>query len=403
MNENMTRKGFVALTGATGLAAFLAACGGSSSSSSSSSAAGSGDTAAGGSAAAAGFDPASEPGGPIEIYTWAGYDDSPKDGLPAMWSQYQSGDYNTASPLKFTFLEDDQQALAKVASGYAPDIIHPCIAYTQQWKDAGLIQPLDLALLPDWDGIPDPIKAGGVIDGTPYHVPFDVGFSCLTYDADKINFDKVGGKESWEVLLDSTFKGRMALFSDDVSIIKIGHLINKGAVNPNVLTQDEIDAAKATALKIKPNLRNYWTSQTDTVNDFVNGNLDATYTWPDGYWKIKTHPKMKGRNIKYMQPTQGRLAWVCGMVLSAATKQPGRATLAMASADTPAAAAALTDDFQYASGQQKGVMDLIKNKDLVKAFQIDDPKAWAPPFAWFEAPLPNYKDFVAAGEEVKSA
>ncbi|MEI7438653.1 MAG: hypothetical protein WCK20_03175, partial [Thermoleophilia bacterium] len=98
-----------------------------------------------------------------------------------------------------------------------------------------------------------------------------------------------------------------------------------------------------------------------------------------------------------------RLAWVCGMVLSAATKQPGRATLAMASADTPAAAAALTDDFQYASGQQKGVMDLIKNKDLVKAFQIDDPKAWAPPFAWFEAPLPNYKDFVAAGEEVKSA
>ncbi|MEI6625132.1 MAG: ABC transporter substrate-binding protein, partial [Thermoleophilia bacterium] len=254
MNENMTRKGFVALTGATGLAAFLAACGGSSSSSSSGAA--SGDTAAGSSAAAAGFDPASEPGGPIEIFTWAGYDANEKDGLPAMWEQYQKGEYNSASPLKFTFLEDDQQALAKVASGYAPDIIHPCIAYTQQWKDAGLIQPLDLALLPDWDGIPDPIKAGGVIDGTPYHMPFDVGFSCLTYDADKINFDKVGGKESWEVLLDSTFKGRMALFSDDVAIIKIGHLINKGAVDPNVMTQEEIDAAKATALKIKPNLRN---------------------------------------------------------------------------------------------------------------------------------------------------
>ena len=157
MNENMTRKGFVALTGATGLAAFLAACGGSSSSSSSGAA--SSDTAAGSSAAAAGFDPATEPGGPIEVFTWAGYDDSPKDGLPAMWEQYQKGEYNSASPLKFTFLEDDQQALAKVASGYAPDIIHPCIAYTQQWKDAGLIQPLDLALLPDWDGIPDAIKA----------------------------------------------------------------------------------------------------------------------------------------------------------------------------------------------------------------------------------------------------
>ena len=135
-------------------------------------------------AGSTGFDPASEPGGEIEIFTWAGYDDSPEEGLPAMWEQYKAGEYASASPLKWTFLEDDQQALAKVASGYNPDIIHPCIAYTQQWKDGGLIQPLDLNLLPDFGGIPDAIKAGGVIDGVPYHMPFDVGFSCLTYDAD---------------------------------------------------------------------------------------------------------------------------------------------------------------------------------------------------------------------------
>ena len=405
LNDTMSRKGFVAMTGAAGLAAFLAACGGSSSDSSSSSAS---DPAAAGDASAesatgAAFDPATDPDGTIEIFTWAGYDDSPTDGLPAMWAQYEAGDYATKSPLKFTFLEDDQQALAKVASGYSPDIIHPCIAYTVQWKEAGLIQPLDMNLLPDFEGIPEAIYQGGVIDGQKYMVPFDVGFSCLTYDADVINFDKVGGKESWEVLLDDTFKGKMALFSDDVAIIKIGHLINAGAVDPNVMTTEEISAAKETALKIKPNLRNYWTSQTDTVNDFINGNLMATYTWPDGYWKIKNHPKMKDRNIKYMQPTQGRLAWVCGMVLSAATKQPGRATLAMASTNTPAAGAALTDNFQYSSAQQEGVADLITKKELVEAFQINDPEAWAPPNAWFEAPLPNYKDYVSAGEEVKSA
>ncbi|MGI9187867.1 MAG: ABC transporter substrate-binding protein [Gaiellales bacterium] len=405
LNTTMSRKGFVAMSGAAGLAAFLAACGGSSSSSSSSSggdAAASGD-ASGESASGPKFDPAKDPGGPIEIFTWAGYDDSPKDGLPAMWAEYEKGPYNSTSPLKFTFLEDDQQALAKVASGYSPDIIHPCIAYTVQWTEAGLIQPFDMSLLPDFDGIPEAIYAGGVIDGQNYHMPFDVGFSCLTYDADAISFDKVGGKESWEILLDDTYKGKMAIFSDDAAIIKIGFLINEGAVDPNVLTSDQIAKAKETALKIKPNLRNYWTSQTDTVNDFVNGNLVATYTWPDGYWKIKNHPKMKDRNIKYMQPTQGRLAWVCGMVLSAATKNPGIASTAMASANTPAAGAALTDNFQYSSGQQKGVADLIQNKDLVEAFQINDPSAWAPPNAWFEAPLPNYKDFVTAGEEVKNS
>jgi spermidine/putrescine-binding protein len=180
-------------------------------------------------------------------------------------------------------------------------------------------------------------------------------------------------------------------------------MMNEGAVNPNVLDDAQIAAAKETAMKWKPNLRNYWTSQTDTVNDFINGNLVATYTWPDGYWKIKNHPKMKDRNIKYMQPSQGRLAWVCGMVLSSTTKQPGRASLAMAATNTPAAGAALTDVFQYASAQQKGVMELIKDKDLIAAFDIDKPEAWEPPNAWFEAPLPNYREYVTAGQEVKSA
>jgi spermidine/putrescine transport system substrate-binding protein len=384
------------------LAAFLAACGGSSSDSGSSA---SGDAQADGikseeAAAGGSFDPATEPGGPIEVFTWAGYDDSEKEGAPWMWSQYQDGEYNADSPLKFTFLEDDQQALAKVASGYSPDIIHPCIAYTVQWKEAGLIQPLDMALLPDYDGIPEAISAGGMVDGAQYMVPFDVGFSCLTYDADVINFDNVGGEESWEVLLDDRFKGRMALFSDDVAIIKIGHLINEGAVDPNVQTTEQIAAAKETALKIKPNLRNYWTSQTDTVNDFVNGNLDATYTWPDGYWKIKNHPKMKGRNIKYMQPVEGRMVWVCGMVLNAQSQQPGRSMLAMASTGTPQASANLTDLYQYAGAQKAGVDELITDKALITTFGIDDPSLWEAPKAWPQKPVEPYAEYIAAGTEV---
>ena len=60
-----------------------------------------------------------------------------------------------------------------------------------------------------------------------------------------------------------------------------------------------------------------------------------TYTWPDGYWNIKNHPKMKGVPIEYMQPKEGRLAWVCGLVLGAETKVPGRATSAVAAANAP--------------------------------------------------------------------
>ena len=49
------------------------------------------------------------------------------------------------------------------------------------------------------------------------------------------------------------------------------------------------------------------------------------------------------------------------------------------------------------------VQALIQDKELVKAFSIDDPTAWEAPRTWFEAPLPNYKAVIDAGEEVKAS
>lgn len=382
-DRRYTRKGALGVGGAIGIGALLAACGGGGDGGSSST-------------AAAAIDAASEPGGPIKIYEWAGYE------AKEMWGNYLTGPYAADSPLKFTFLENDQQALAKVAAGTHFDIIHPCVAYTKDWLAAGLIQPWDTSLLPDFEGIPAGVREGGMIDGKTYHVPFDVGFSTLTYRADKIQLAE--GEESWNILLDPAYKGKISIFSDDVAIIKIGHLINTGKpVDPNILTTDEIQAAKETMIRAKPQIRNFWNSQTDTVNDFVAGNVWATYTWPDGYYKIKTHASMKDVDVRYMWPKEGRLAWVCGFVLSSATKQPGRAHAAVAAANTPAVAAWLTDAFQYGGAQQQGVLDLIQNKDLITAFSLDDPTAFESPRAWFEKPLANRKEFVDAATEVKAA
>jgi hypothetical protein len=39
----------------------------------------------------------------------------------------------------------------------------------------------------------------------------------------------------------------------------------------------------------------------------------------------------------------------------------------------------------------------------VTAFGLNDPSAFAPPKAWFEAPLPNRAAYVKAGQEVKAS
>src|SRR5262245_51110433 len=202
VNRKMSRRGFVALTGAASLSALLAACGGGEEAAApppaepaepapaepapAEPAPAEPAEPAAPPAAAEGpkFDPASEPDGTIELFEWAGYDD--KDS-PFMFKTYLDGPYGQKSPLKFTFLDEDIQALAKVASGYSPDIIHPCIAYWPDYQAAGLLQPFDTSLLPDYEGIPEAIRAGGVgEDGLTWEVPFDIGFSTLVYRADKI-------------------------------------------------------------------------------------------------------------------------------------------------------------------------------------------------------------------------
>jgi hypothetical protein len=104
-----------------------------------------------------------------------------------------------------------------------------------------------------------------------------------------------------------------------------------------------------------------------------------------------------------MQPVEGRLTWICGMVLNAASKQPGRAMMAMAAANTPAAGAALTDNFQYASGQKAGVQELIQDKALITAFGLDDATLWEPPKAWPQVAVQPYKEYIDAGTEVINA
>ena len=48
-------------------------------------------------------------------------------------------------------------------------------------------------------------------------------------------------------------------------------------------------------------------------------------------------------------------------------------------------------------------LHLVTNKEIVAAFQLNDPSAFAPPKAWFEAPLPNRAAYVKAGQEVKAS
>ena len=301
------------------------------------------------------------------------------------------------SPLKFTFLENDQQALAKVASGVDYDLIHPCIAYWPDYKAAGLIQAFDPSLLPDLRRHPrgDPASPAVDTDGLIYHVPFDIGFSTLIYRADKVSPAEL----SWNVSSTPQYKGRMALFSDEVSIIKIGHLINAGKpVDPNVLDHGG-DPGRG---------RDHEEGRTEPAELLGLADRHGERLRQRQH-RHDVH--LAGRVLEDQEPREdeGRPDRVhaaeggppgLGLRARARRQHEGARAcdLAVAAANTPKIAAWLTDVYQYGAAQQNGVAALVENKEIVTAFQLDDPTAFAPPEkAWFEAPLPNRAEYVKAG------
>lgn len=419
IDTSMNRRKLLKIGGGMGVMALLAACGSdddddepassaAADTGGATSAAAEGTTAAAGDTAAAtgggvslNLDPSTEQG-ELQVFDWIGYEDTAgcPDACYGFWDPYVNGPYGKSNPLKFTFLEDDQQALAKVAAGFKTDLVHPCIAYTKNWMDAGLIQPWDTSYITGWDTINPKLYEAGVFDGKVYAVPWDWGYSSLVYRSDKVD---VGAEESWSILLDPKYEGRIGIFSDGVAIIKIGGLIN-GVADPNKMSQEEIDAAKETMIKAKPQIRTFWTNQTDAIKEVVDGNLDITYGWPDAWLSISA--ALPDAGVKYMQPKEGRLAWTCAYVLSSETPRPALAHEMMKAIPTAENAVALIDGYAYgaAGAGTPEILAQVQNQDLITTFGLDDlDKALAPPSAWPEAYLPNRADYVKAAEEVKAA
>ncbi len=207
---------------------------------------------------------------------------------------------------------------------------------------------------------------------------------------------------SWNLLLDERYKGRIGFFTDGVDIIQVGGLIN-GVSDPNKMSSEEIEAAKQTMLKAKKNIRTFWTNQTEAVQEMVAGNLDITYGWPDAWYNVKA--QLPNADVQYLDPVEGRLAWVCGYVLMKDTPRAGLAHQFVSSIPTPENALALMDNYYYgaAGGGSPEVLAQVKEKSLVQTFGLDDLEtALAPPKTWLLQYLPNRAEYVKAAEEVKA-
>src|SRR5690242_13905412 len=172
----------------------------------------------GGSKSAASTTSAAKETGALRVMDWAGYtNDMPHH---AMFASYLHK-YPNNKP-QFTFMTNESDALGKIRSGVKVDLFRPYVGWVEYFATSGLVQPWDTSLLTNFKHLnPFMVKAGQYA-GKQYGIPDDWGLDAILYRTDKVK----PKTNSWSLLYDERYKGKIAWFDDPVENFTIAGLLH---------------------------------------------------------------------------------------------------------------------------------------------------------------------------------
>jgi len=235
------------------------------------------------------------------FFTWGGYD------IAEIFGPYV--EKNGALP-NFSIFGGTAEALTKMRGGFVVDVSHPCNVGLKRWKESGLFQPIDTSRLSNWaDVMPELVAMEGNDgpDGKPWMAPFDWGGTSITYRTDLYELD---GEESWDMLWDQRYAGRLG------SLASAGDAWWCAAIKAGVpfeqIATDEAFASISAVLREQRPLIRVYTDDTTTLEQALSaGEMTAAMTWNSSAVLLQS----EGVPVRFAQPKEGALTWVCGVML----------------------------------------------------------------------------------------
>ena len=238
--------------------------------------------------------------GEVIYFTWSGYD------IPELFPAYieKHGGNLPETPL----FGDNEETFTKMRAGFQVDVTHPCSSMVARWRDAGLLQPIDTSKLSNWGDVFDDLKSLKNTQDSQgqWFVPFDWGQTSITYRKDLVDWQ--GQEESWSLLWDERYKGRLAMI-DAAEDAWWCAAIYAGVDVDNV-TEADLVKVRDLLTKQRPLLRFYSSDMTTVEQALASGELVAAMTWNSSPLELKA----AGVDVAFAKVKEGALTWVCGLV-----------------------------------------------------------------------------------------
>jgi spermidine/putrescine transport system substrate-binding protein len=240
----------------------------------------------------------------LVFYNWTDYFN------PALKKKFLK---ETGIKIKESYFSSNEELLAKLkagAKGY--DIIVPSDYMVHIMIKSGIMEPLDMKYLPNFQYVGEQFKAPTFDDpeennGLKYSVPYFYGTTGYSQRMDKVTTPQT----SWAPLWDEQYKGKINLLDDERE--DLGMALKKLGFSSNTLVQEELDQAMQELITQKPLVAAY-----DSVNmkrAMVQGQSFVMCWDGDVLMGIDTlgGDAAAKKLLHYVLPEEGFCLWTDGM------------------------------------------------------------------------------------------
>jgi spermidine/putrescine transport system substrate-binding protein len=181
----------------------------------------------------------------VALATWPNYHD------PANFDAFTEA---TGAAVQVNVFGSNEEMLAKLqAGGTGWDVFVPTNYTISTYQKLGIIEPLDLALLPNFDAAANEARftAEGSVDGTVYAVPKNWGTTGYIVNTEKVTAPMGSWQQFWDMAQEE-LSGRVTVH--DYQLTTIGNALKYFGHSFNSVDPQELAQAEELLLKVKPHL-----------------------------------------------------------------------------------------------------------------------------------------------------
>ncbi len=292
--------------------------------------------------------------GSLTLLDWSGYE------LPEFWSDF-AAKYPDVK-VDFSFMSESADSYAKMKSGFAADLVHPCSNFWKIMVDENMLQPLDTSKLSNWKDINPALAKQGEFNGKQYWAPWDWGFESILVRKDLVTTVPT----SWADLWNPEYKGHIALYDSGETAHIIGALA-LGFPDPWNTTPEQDEQIKQKLLELMPNVLTIWSSQTELDQLIASGDVwVAASAWNASYVGLLNQKV----DVVYIDPKEGRGGYLCGFAIPATSKNYDLALAMIDAYLAQSSQAKLANDYGYGISNTAAIP--LVNPDTVKLLSLED-------------------------------